>query len=128
MTSDVPPYVFESLTLVGPAKAIGYLPLQTVTRLLGLDVDVVSAQARARGLKAIFIGPCDCCIKSGALYVFDAAALELILRAEAATLEKVNAPTDAEMFVRFVARNWFAADHPIMPIIRAAFADNVRSA
>ena len=128
MAHDVPSYVLESLTLVGPAKSVGYLPIQTVTQVLGLNVGDVITQAMARGLKAILIGPHHCCIKSGALYVFDAVALEAVLRVGAVTLEQVSAPADPEMFVRFVARDWFAPDHPIMPIIRAAFADNARSA
>lgn len=127
MAPDVPSYVIESLTLVGPAKAVGYLPLRTVTQVLGLNVGDVIAQALARGLGAISIGPHHCCIKSGALYVFDSVALEAVLRVGAATLEQVNAPTDPEMFVRFIARDWFVPDHPIMPIIRAAFADNARA-
>ena len=73
------------------------------------------------------IGPHHCCVKSGALYVFDVVALEAILRVGSAALEQVNAPTDPEMFVRFIARDWFVPDHPIMPIIRAAFADNARA-
>jgi len=128
MTPDVPSYVLGSLTLVGPAKAVGYLPLRTVTHVLELNVGDVITQAMARGLRAISIGPNHCCIKSGALYVFDAVALEAVLRVGSAALEQVNAPTDPEMFVRFIARDWFAPHHPIMPIIRAAFADNARAA
>ena len=124
MKPDVPSYVSESLTLVGPAKAVGYLPLHTVTQVLGLKVEDVIAQAKARGLRAIAIGPRHCCIKSGGLYVFDGVALEAVLSVGSATLEQAKAPTEPEMFVRFIARHWFASDHPIMPIIRAAFADN----
>lgn len=127
MAPDVPSYVLESLTLVGPTKAVGYLPLRTVTQVLGLNVGDVITQTMARGLRAIAIGPHHCCIKSGALYVFDAVALEAVLRVESSTLEQVNAPTDPEMFVRFIARDWFVPDHPIMPIVRAAFADNARA-
>ncbi|WP_186419187.1 hypothetical protein [Bosea sp. CS1GBMeth4] len=128
MTPDIPSSVLESLTLVGSTKAIGYLPLQTVTQVLQLNVEDAIAHAAACGLNALSIGPQECCINSGALYVFDAAALEAILRNGVATLEQVNAPTDPTMFVRFIARYWFPADHPIMPIIRTAFADNIRSA
>lgn len=128
MAPDVPSHVLESLTLVGPAKAVGYLPLRTVTQMLGLNVDDIITQATARGLRAISIGPRHCSIKSGALYVFDPVALEAVLRTGSAALEQINAPTDPEMFVRFIAREWFVPDHPIMPIIRTAFADNARAA
>lgn len=124
MAANVPSHVLESLTLVGPAKAVGYLPLQTVTQVLGLKVEDITAQAVNRGLRAIAIGPHHCCIKSGALYVFDEVALKAVLRVGAATLEQLKAPAEAEMFVRFIARDWFVAEHPLMPIIRAAFADN----
>ncbi|RYE33326.1 MAG: hypothetical protein EOP23_09015 [Hyphomicrobiales bacterium] len=124
MVADVPSYVLESLALVGPEKAVGYLPLQTVTQVLGLKVEDVIAQAATRGLRAIAIGPHHCCIKSGALYVWDEVALEAVLRVGSATIEKVKAPAEPEMFVRFIARDWFVTEHPIMQIIRAAFADN----
>lgn len=114
-------YVLESLSLVGPSKAVGYLPIRTVTHVLGLKVEGVIADAEARGLEAINFGPRQCCIKSGALYVFDQEALERILRGSSATLREMGAPLDPKKFVRFIARNWFAPDHPIMPIIRIAF-------
>jgi len=84
-------YVLESLSLVGPSKAVGYLPLRTVTHVLGLTVEGVIADAEARGLKAIPLGPRQCCIKSGALYVFDEEALERILRGSSTTLQDVGA-------------------------------------
>ena len=121
-------YVLESLSLVGPSKAVGYLPIRTVTHVLGLKVEGVIADAEARGLEAITFGPRHCCIKSGALYVFDQEALERILRGSSATLQEVGAPLDPQKFVRFIARNWFASDSPIMPIIRTAFADDVTPA
>lgn len=127
MGTELPAYVRESLSLVGPDKAVGYLPLRTVKHVLGLDVEEVAAGAVGRGLKAICLGPRLCCIKSGALYVFDQAALERILNWSSVTLAKVGAPADPERFVRFIARKWFAPDHPITPIIQAAFADGPRS-
>jgi hypothetical protein len=128
MSFDTPPYVLECLTLVGSGKAVGYLPLRTVKHVLGLEVEEVISDATDRGLKAISIGPRHCCIKSGALYVFDPDALEELLRSASDILNSVGSPTDPEMFVRFIARNWFEPDHPIMPIIRAAFADGVKAA
>lgn len=128
MGSDNPAYILESLTMVGPGKAVGYLPLRTVKRVLGLNIEDVIATAIVGGLRAISIGPPHCCIKSGALYLFDSDALEKLLRASSDILTDAGSPTDPEMFVRFIARDWFAPDHPIMPIIRAAFADGVRSA
>jgi hypothetical protein len=127
MGSDIPSSVLESLTLVGSGKAVGYLPLRTVKYVLGLKIQDVTADAVARGLRAIRIGPRHSCIKSGALYVFDPNALEQILRGSSEILRGADAPTDPEMFVRFIARDWFAPDHPIMPIIRDAFADSAEA-
>lgn len=123
-----PLYVLESLTLIGPSKAIGYLPLQTVQHVLGLNVEDVIADTLARGLKAISIGPSDCCIKNWALHVFDPDALGNPLRGSSAILEQSGFPIDTEMFVRVIARDWFPHDHPVMPIIRDAFADHVMPA
>lgn len=127
MGPETPAYIRESLSLVGPDKAVGYLPLRTLKHVLGLGVEEAVADAVGRGLKAIRLGPRICCIKSGALYVFDQTALERILNGSSATLAEVGAPADPEMFVRFIARNWFAPDHPITPIIQAAFADGPTS-
>ncbi len=128
LATDPLSYVLESLTLVGAGKAIGYLPLRTIRQVLGLKVEDVVADARARGLQAIAFGPRDCCIKTGALYLYDPSALEHLLRTSSVTLERSGFPVDTEMFVRTIARDWLEQDHPVMPIIRAAFADPSRSA
>ena len=114
--------VLSSLTNVGPAKAVGYLPLQTLGRFLGLDVEAVSANARSRGLAVLVLSPEECCIKSGALYVYDPDALDKILCTSRSVLALSNFPTVPEAFVRAIARDWLESDHPAMPIIKAAFA------
>ncbi len=123
MAAEVPAHVLESLTRVGPEKAVGYLPLSTVQNLLELDVDDVIAGAIARGLKALRLEEGDCCVRSGALYLYDPAALERVLGLAETTLMELGFPIDAEGFVRAIARDWLPYDHPAVPIIRAAFAD-----
>ena len=57
------------------------------------------------------------------MYVYAPVALELLLGASAATLH-----CHAETFFRAIARGWLPHDHLVMPIIRLAFADYLRSA
>ena len=111
------------LTRVGPTKALGYLPLQTISRFLGLDVEAVIADAQSRGLAVLMLGPEECCIKSGALYVYDPIALDVVLRTSVLTLVLAGFPTPSEAFIRAIAYEWLDLDHPVMPVIKAAFAD-----
>ncbi|KFC74788.1 hypothetical protein FG93_00967 [Bosea sp. LC85] len=118
----------SDLERVGCGKIIGYLPLQTVRIFLGLKVKDVVHTASSRGVSAISIGPKDCCIKSGALFVYDRTQLAALLEASTMALEQSNFPGEPELFVRAIARDWLEADHPVMPIIRAAFANGHRPA
>jgi hypothetical protein len=120
--------VLDDLTRVGPDKALGYLPLQTISRVLGLNVEDVIANERSRGLAALLLGPERCCINSGALYVYDPVALDAILRSSRSMLERAGFPTSAEPFIRTIAREWLNSDHPLMPLVKAAFADDAQLA
>ena len=117
--------VLSSLNRVGPTKAIGYLPLYTITNVLQLVPETLATQAEARGLAAILLGPEQCCIKSGALYVYDRDALASILQDAADPLVRLNVPLDPDPFVQHIAANWFEPDHPVCAIIAIAFADKL---
>ena len=122
-TNDKHASVLCDLTRVGPTKALGYLPLQTISRFLGLDVEAVIADARSRGLAVLMLGPEECCIKSGALYVYDPVALNAVLHTSGSTLALVGFPTSPESFIRTIAHDWLDPDDPLMPVVKAAFAD-----
>jgi hypothetical protein len=110
-----------SLTEVGPAKPVGYLPLYTIRDLAQLTPESVAASATARGLAAALFGPSECCIKSGALYVYHREALAILLQEKAATVCAAGLPIDPDRFVARIASIWFEPDHPLYPVIVAAF-------
>lgn len=117
--------ILRSLLTVGPAKAIGYLPRNTISALLGMSEDTLIADANSRGLAAVSLGPAVCCIKSGALYIYDRGALGKLLSASAHTLTACDMATEPDEFVLQVAAIWFDRSHAVYPIIAMAFGDTV---
>ena len=75
------------LRQIGPNKTIGYLPFYTIRKFLQLSPEVIAADAAARGLASQLFGPAKCCIKSGALYVYDRKGLAQLLVTHADILE-----------------------------------------
>ncbi len=73
--------VFGSLAAVGNAKPVGYLPLATLEKHLAMDVTEVADSFAKRGLKTRIFLANECCINSGALYVYDSSALQSVLNA-----------------------------------------------
>jgi hypothetical protein len=113
--------ILTSLTSVGANKPVGYLPLYTVRVVLEACEDLLIAEARSRGLDAVSLGPEKCCIKSGAVYVFDRHALRELLSASAHTLKRCRVATEPDEFVLQIAAIWFEPSHAAYPIIAAAF-------
>ncbi|GAA0595046.1 hypothetical protein GCM10009416_36670 [Craurococcus roseus] len=113
----------DDLWRVGREKSIGYLPLYTVRDVLGADAEVLAAEAASRGLSALRLGPCECCIKSGALYVFDRRGLAALLASANDVLTGAGWPVKPEAFARAVASDWVEPDDPVLPVIRRAFGD-----
>lgn len=120
---DMRERILRNLTGVGPAKPIGYLPLYTIGDVLGADPARLAAQARTRGLSAIVLAADHCCIKSGALYVYDRAALRRLLRDSASHVQRSGLSGQPDRFIKQIALRWFKPDDPIFPVIRAAFGE-----
>ena len=116
-------FLLRSLTDVGVSKPIGYLPLYTIKDFVQLSPETVAAAATARGLATAQFGAQECCIKSGALYVYHRAALANLLQAQADTVVAAGIPLDPDRFVAHIAAVWFDVEHPAHTIIKAAFAD-----
>jgi hypothetical protein len=113
----------QSLGVVGPKKAVGYLPLYTISEVLGAELDDLVGEAESQGLSTIVLGPDRCCIKSGALYVYHRAALEKLLRQAADVVQNSGLSSNPEQFVEQIAATWFEPEEPIYPVIKAAFSD-----
>jgi len=123
LTPEIRRNILSSLDRVGHGKVVGYLPLRTITKVLGLSVKDLLSDAAARVLSAAKFCPRQCCIKSGALYVYDKPRLDRLLEANRSIISACDWPQDADAFVREIARNWLDAGHPLLPIVREAFAD-----
>jgi hypothetical protein len=115
--------IAHNLREVGSTKPIGYLPLDAVRRFLRAEPEDVARVAEDRGLSATILSKDECCIKSGALYVYDSAALSQLLARNAVLLGETELPAEPESFVRAIAAHWFERDKPIMSLIRAAFGE-----
>jgi hypothetical protein len=116
------------LMRVGPSKPVAYLPLYTLKGLLLRDPEDVEREAVASGLAAAQFGPDRCCIKSGALYVYHREALAELLQVSADVLAANGLPTDADYFIALIASIWFEQDHPVYPIVVAAFGRGLGAA
>jgi len=115
--------LLRSLTEVGPSKPIGYLPLQTIKDFVRKSPDAIATAATARGLATAQFGPEKCCIKSGALYVYDRQALSKLLQSRFDAVSAAGLQLDPDRFVELIATVWFAEEHPARPIIADAFGD-----
>jgi hypothetical protein len=113
--------ILSSLNNVGPSKSLGYLPLQTVHKQLSMKADDLARLIREKGLQAKIFSVEECCINSGAIYVYDLGALQNILDKDRAILEANTWPSDADQFVRHVAKFWLELNHPVYPVIQRAF-------
>lgn len=109
---------------LGAHKPVSYLPIKTVERVLGLSVTEYMDMARVLGHSSLSFLPDQCCIKSGAVYIYSPKELKMALDREAETLSKENFPSAPPEFIAAIAREWFVDDHPIMFIIRKVFGEN----
>jgi hypothetical protein len=127
MTQDLDPNrnaILSQLTQVGPAKPVGYLPLYTITDLLQMNPHVLADEASASGRSVALFGPDQCCIKSGALYVFDRQSLQTLMQSSTSLLLANGWPLEPDEFVARIACEWIDQSHPLAPLIKRAFGEN----
>ena len=108
---------------VGKTKSVGYLPLYTIRDFLRRDARALARQAADRGLSAMILNADECCIKSGALYFYDASMLSELPAKNFPIVRDAGCPTTPARFVRLVASTWFDANRPIVAEIKTAFGD-----
>jgi hypothetical protein len=116
----------DDLYLVGAAKPLGYLPLDTIIRA-GCEPVTVAADLQSRGLKTRICSGHECSIESGALYVWDYDALRNLMDANRTVLEDAGWPFDADQFVERVIREHISRnDFPnLYLVIARAFGERV---
>lgn len=124
---ETPEEVMRDLRDVGPAKPMGYLPIRGITRFCGIPLAEAIADVQARGLAWRVVGePPASSVASGALYVWDRAALGALLDANRDILMIADWPLDPDVFVAKVDR--VTVHEEVFPalyeLIGAAFADD----
>jgi hypothetical protein len=115
--------ILGDLAAVGNAKPLGYLPLAALKARLLMDVREVVDSFEKRGLRTKVFQADDCCIKSGALYVYSPTVLQNVLNAFSDVLKANAWPLSAELFVNKVAKTWVEQTHPVYAVIRNAFGE-----
>jgi hypothetical protein len=88
-----------------------------------MEPHAVVRDAQAKGISAVLFGPDQCCIKSGALYLYDQQAVEHLTQSSGSILSASGWPLDADQFVARIAREWIDPAHPLAPVIRQAFGE-----
>jgi hypothetical protein len=112
------------LSLVGPKKLVGYLPLYTIRDILQVRAEDLIEEARSRGLCAVVLGPDRCCIKSGALYAYHRAGLQRLLDVSTGPLRASGLSADPDLFVEQIGSVWFERSEPAWAVIEAAFDED----
>jgi hypothetical protein len=118
--------ILGNLTRVGPAKPIAYLPLHTIRYILQMDPQALAQEAEGNGLGAALFGSGQCCIRSGALYIFHRRSLEQLIELSRSVLLASGWPVDADHFVARIAREWTDHAHPVAPVIKRAFGEQAQ--
>ena len=115
--------ILESLDLVGHSKAVGYLPLRTITDFIKTPLKELKESYRRKNLNIRVFSERDTCIKSGAFFVYDKIMMEHAISAFQTTITNLNWSPVPIYIIGRIARNWYDADHPVMPFVRALYGD-----
>src|ERR1700742_2313163 len=102
MADDVAPQrsiVLSNLTRVGPDKPIGYLPLYTIRDILVMDPSALARESVTQGFSVAVFQADQCCIKSGALYLYHRSSLEPLLHPASSVLAAGGRPIGPDEFV-----------------------------
>ena len=108
---------------LGPRKPASYLPLNTVTKHLGMTAKSYVAEIQKHGGVAVVFSPEECPIASGAIFAYHARSVTDVLDQNCGLLRKRDWPTDAPTFIARVAGTWLDDDDPVLAIVRMAFGD-----
>lgn len=108
---------------VGHQKPISYLPIKTIEKVLRLTISDYRSKVEQLGNKSVVFSAEESCIESGAVYAFNDAGLESVLKDHAILLGAYGWPTSADEFIKIIASQWIDDDSPLMPVIRAAFGN-----
>jgi hypothetical protein len=108
---------------VGPKKPLGYLPLSTIRGHCKVNPEDIAQYLQQKGMEVRLWHESFCRVSSGALYAYDAKALQDLLDKNAPILTEAKWPTAAEQFVNHVATELAPSYTPLFDVVADAFAD-----
>jgi hypothetical protein len=116
----------DDLLSVGPEKPLGYLPLITIRNECKVDVNKLTKFLELNGKKTALFKEDECRIGSGALFAYDQEKLQSLLTTNAEILKKYNWTTDANLFVKYIARvnANYKTQSDLFNLIADAFGDS----
>ena len=115
----------DDLLEVGPEKPLGYLPFHTISALCKVDYRELEKYLRERGIEVMKFSRFFCKVSSGAFYAYDREALQKLLDKNQGTLKDFRWPTQADQFVKKVAKKYAPGRTPLYRLVAETFADRI---
>lgn len=95
--------ILSDLKDVGPQKPLGYLPIDTLKDICGVDVEGFAETLRDKDLKTIVLSMKESRVGwNGALYAYHEDSLRKLLKEHEELLVKYGWPSEPEAFVRYL--------------------------
>lgn len=123
LTAEDKDEIMRSLTSVGISKAVGYLPLNTIINVLGYNVDILKSHFISSGLEVNIMNENECCIYSGAFFVYDEIMVRFIATEHSLLLKQMNFNSDPIEIIRLISSFWYEIDDPIMQLIDKLYSN-----
>lgn len=119
--------ILSDLSEVGPNKPLGYLPIDTLVEVCGVDIEAYKHTLNQQGLKTLQLSMKESNVGwNGALFAYHEESLKQLLEERKSVLIDYHWPTDPEQFVRHL--NVPAPSKtPIFDLIADAFNDRFNS-
>jgi hypothetical protein len=111
----------DDLRKVGKEKPLGYLPIDTITKICNETIENIAKEAKIKGLSLKRFRREQ--TKSGVLYVYDKKSLGELLQKNSSTLQEAGWPTDPSAFVWKVSSTTAPNKTKLFDVIADAFAD-----
>lgn len=117
-------HILERHLNVGRDKPISYLPIATITQVIGIEISTYTSMLEESGNEFSVFTQEECCINSGAVFAYSRRDLNNVLRKYHDVLTRNAWPTDPNAFVRRLASEWLDDASPILPVVRKAFGED----
>ena len=115
--------ILERHINLGKGKAVSYLPINTIEKVLGVKIEDYKSLIERRGHECAVFFADSCCIRSGAVFAYCNDELDTILKNHCDVLLNNEWPVSPARFVQRIASEWLDDDNPILPIVKKAFGD-----